>query len=163
MTSDDRRLKETGGPVHLLPAPGGAYSTLCAIDGEEHELRPTEEAPTCRDCLGIVRTVLEAAPVRTLRAWLAASAAPPSAAPPPFRRWRAALLGLALLGACRVTPEPCCRRPCTTDAQCNPSLWEVCAPSGCCTCTPPDGGTCPAAVAEPEPAAALPGIDAGCP
>lgn len=94
--------------------------------------------------------------------WYRLGAAAPAGAAMTVRTLAAALLGLALLGACRVTPEPCCRRPCTTDAQCNPSLWEVCT-AGCCTCTPPDGGTCPQAVAEPEPAAALPGIDAGCP
>lgn len=77
---------------------------------------------------------------------------------------RAALCALLLLGpACRAT-APCCARPCMTDSDCNPSLWQVCVGAaagapGCCVCEPPDGGTCPA---PPDPAGVLPAIDGGC-
>ena len=69
------------------------------------------------------------------------------------------LLLAPLLSGCRAIPPACCARPCTTDSECNPSLWQVCV-EGCCTCAPPDGGMCPAA---PAPAQVLPALDGGCP
>ena len=72
------------------------------------------------------------------------------------------LLSALSLSACRVTitpPPACCSRPCTDDSQCIPSLWQICQ-EGCCTCVPPDGGTCPD---DPVRAAVLPEIDGWCP
>lgn len=38
---------------------------------------------------------------------------------------------------------PMCARPCSDALPCNPSVWGVCV-AGCCVCSPPDGGSCPA-------------------